>query len=175
MSLQIAVLGMLWDKSSHPYEIKKLMLRYNLDQVVSITDGALYYSFASLVKKGYVSPIEVVHTDNRPDKTMYAITDKGRQGLVDEIYKSFKKSTDLKSLSHVLPFLKHADSDRLAILIEDTIEKLEKRIAFIETHRLLFPEAISQEEIQLLAQYSEEGLRREKTAFQELLKIVKAH
>ncbi len=173
MSLQIAILGMLWEKESHPYEIKKRFQHYNLDTVVTITDGALYYNFDSLLKKGYIEQREVVHSDNRPDKTMYAITQKGRQGLKEEIYNSFKKYTEIRSLYSVIPFIRLVEHDRLAILIEDILKKLYQRVDLIEKNRFEFPELTKLEEIQFLANYSEEGLKNDIEAFRKLLTIVK--
>lgn len=173
MSLQIAILGMLWEREGHPYEIKKRMQQFDLDHVISITDGALYYNFEALVKKEFLQKIEVVHSDNRPDKKMYAITEKGRQGLKDEIYSKFKKSTDIKSLSGSIPFIHLVDRDRLSFLIEDIIEKLQKKLDLIHKHRTLYPELLVREPIIFLADFSEHGARNEKEWFEKLLGIVK--
>ncbi|MCM3781355.1 PadR family transcriptional regulator [Neobacillus mesonae] len=172
MSLQIAILGMLWEHEGHPYDIKKRMQRDELNSVISITDGALYYNFEALLKKGYIEQVEVIHTENRPDKTMYAITEKGKQGLREEIYKSFKKNKDIKSLSSAIAFMHRADSDRLAFLIEDIIQKLRERMDLIERNRLAAPEINDLEEIVFLADYAEKGLRNEIEWFNKLLAVV---
>ncbi|ANS75229.1 hypothetical protein AWM70_11980 [Paenibacillus yonginensis] len=173
MSIQIAILGMLWDEVSHPYEIKKKIQRFDLDSVISISDGTLYYNFESLLKKGYIEEVEVVHSENRPDKTMYAITDKGRQGLKDEIYKNFKKNISVSSLYSSIPYLRLVEKERVVMLIEDIRQKIDQRIEFIERNKQNFPEMLKKPELQLLADYSQNGLENEKIYFERLLEIVK--
>lgn len=173
MSLQISILGMLWKRESHPYEIKKLLQHFDIDKFVSITDGALYYNFDALMKKGYIEQVEVIQSDNRPDKTTYVITDKGREGLKDEIYKSFKKNTDIKSFSSVIPFLHLVDRDRIVYLIEDIIDKLNKRLEYFDENRNKFPELADREELHFMVNYSEQHLRTEIEWFHKLIDLVK--
>ncbi|MCQ6562372.1 PadR family transcriptional regulator [Paenibacillus mendelii] len=128
MSLQIFILGMLCEDYHHPYDIKKMFKRIKLEEVLKISDGTLYYNFDVLLKKQYIEKIEIIRDEHRPDKTTYGITDKGREALQQEIYNSFKRFTDIKSLYAPLTFLKHADKDKISFLLEESIEKLRKKI-----------------------------------------------
>ncbi|MFF2908288.1 PadR family transcriptional regulator [Paenibacillus sp. NPDC057934] len=130
MSLQIFILGMLSEGEHHPYDIKKNLKP--LDNTVSINDGTLYYNFEVLLKKGLIKKLKVVQTDNRPEKTTYGITDKGRLMLEEEIYDVFKNFSDIRSLYSSLLFLDKVDPHKLAYVIEEAIEKLNKKVSLIE-------------------------------------------
>ncbi|WP_068776678.1 PadR family transcriptional regulator [Paenibacillus sp. FJAT-26967] len=128
MSLQVFILGVLCAGNHHPYDIKKMFKRKNIDEIQKINDGTLYYNFDVLLKKGYIEKIEVTRDENRPQKTTYGITDAGRQALEQEIYTKFKNFTDVESLYSAALFIKHADPNKLAFLIEEGIEKLQGKI-----------------------------------------------
>lgn len=55
-------------------------------------------------------------------------TDEGRKALEDEIYASFQKMTNIKSLYASLMFIDKVDKNKLAYLIEENIEKLNKKL-----------------------------------------------
>lgn len=128
MSLQVFILGILSEGNHHPYDIKKMFKRENMEDIHKITDGTLYYNFEALLKKGCIEKVEVTREDNRPEKTTYAITKKGKETLEQEIYGSFKNFKDIKSLYSPTLFLKHADPVKLAFLIEEGIENLKGKI-----------------------------------------------
>lgn len=131
MSLQIFILGLLSEGEHHPYDIKK-MIHKPLDSTISINDGTLYYNFEVLQKKGLITKLKVVQSDNRPEKTTYGITDQGRQVLEEEIYEVFKSFTDIKQLYSSLLFLDRVDLHKLAFILEEAIERVSKRVKLVE-------------------------------------------
>ncbi|MNO19393.1 Transcriptional regulator PadR-like family protein [compost metagenome] len=131
MSLQIFILGILSEGEHHPYDLKKQVLK-PIDNSFPINDGTLYYNFEILNKKGLIRKIKVVQSDNRPEKTTYGITEKGREALVEEIYSIFQNFTNVTSLYSSLLFLDKVDHKKLAYLIEEAIERLNKRKLLIE-------------------------------------------
>ncbi|MFS0840999.1 PadR family transcriptional regulator [Paenibacillus sp. 1P03SA] len=127
MSLQIFILGILCEGNHHPYDIKKMFKKNNIEDVHKINDGTLYYNFDVLLKKGYIEKREVIREDNRPEKTTYGITPKGREFLEQEIYASFRNFTGVESLYSSTLFLQHADKNKLIFLIEEVIDKMRNR------------------------------------------------
>ncbi|MBY9079656.1 PadR family transcriptional regulator [Paenibacillus sp. HN-1] len=123
MTLQIFILGTLSEGEHHPYDIKKMITRA-LDNT-SVSDGALYYHFESLRKKGLIEKVKVEQKENRPEKTTYGITDKGRQALEEEIYETYRSFTNVTSLYSSLLFLDKIDKVKLAYLIEEAIKRRE--------------------------------------------------
>ncbi|MED4072624.1 PadR family transcriptional regulator [Priestia endophytica] len=128
LSLEIFILGILSEGHSHPYEIKKTILKNLSDEEnLKIKDGTLYYRFDTLLKKELIQKVEVVREANRPDKTMYAITDKGREVLKEDIYKSFKNFSNIKTVYSSILFLKHVDLQIVMFLVQEAIEKVKKQ------------------------------------------------
>lgn len=100
-----------------------------MDEVSEINDGKLYYNFDSLLKKGCIEKIEVIREENRPERTVYGITDKGREVLRDKIYESFTNFKGIRSIYSSVIFLKHTDLDKSAFLLEEVVNKLKEKIA----------------------------------------------
>ena len=175
MSLQVFILGLLSEGEHHPYDIKKKVLK-PLDNTVTINDGTLYYQFDVLQKKGYIRKTEVVQSENRPEKTMYSITDEGRKALEEEIYAMFRNFTSIYSLYSSLMFLDKADPRKLAYLIEEAIGRLNKRLELIERND---PEqfdigADKKEAVGLIAEHARSSIQNDAAWLQKLLAYVQS-
>ncbi|KAA2301627.1 PadR family transcriptional regulator, partial [Clostridioides difficile] len=98
-------------------------------------EGTIYYNFEVLLKKGLIDKVETIQSENRPDKTTYGITEKGRIFLEESIYKVFQKFTNVESLYAALVHLDKVDNQKLAYLIMDIIEKLDRKLEYIDLYR----------------------------------------
>lgn len=127
MSLQIYILGVLCEGYHHPYDVKKMLKHNNADDLYKVSDGTLYYNFEALLKKGCIQKIEVSREENRPEKTTYGITPKGREVLEQDIYASFKNFKGMRAIYASTLFQKHADKQKLIYLIEDLIDNLQAK------------------------------------------------
>lgn len=79
-SLALVVLWMLFEGPKHVYRIQKLIEQQGKDRVVNVRSRAsLYQTIERLVRLGLVETRETVRTEGRPDRTVYAITDAGRE------------------------------------------------------------------------------------------------
>lgn len=174
MTLQIFILGKLSQGEHHPYDIKKQVFK-PLDNMITINDGTLYYNFEVLQKKGYIKKIKVTQTDNRPEKTTYGITDKGRKALEDEIYSVFQNYTSINSLYSSLLFLDHVDKQKLAYIIEELIAKLNMKIQHIEsidTSLIQIPEK-AKPPVMLIAEHANHTMKNDLEWLQKLLAFVR--
>ncbi|MGM9922649.1 MAG: PadR family transcriptional regulator [Bacillus sp. (in: firmicutes)] len=127
MSIRLFILGELASEDNYPYMIKKKLLgSLPHENFIELTEGKFYYNFDALQKKGYIQAIKVIHEKNRPDKTLYSITEAGRQALEQEIYDSFKKITNVKDLFIAIHLLKYVDTTKAAIFYEETIQQEKK-------------------------------------------------
>mgnify|MGYP001951678924 CR=1 FL=1 len=92
MPIQIFILHMLSEENNYPYKLKKEFSKISsVDTLGYFTESKLYYHFESLLKQGLIEPVEVIKEERRPDKQMYAITEKGREHLPKKIYALFEK------------------------------------------------------------------------------------
>ncbi len=128
MSLKIFILGILCEGHRHPYDIKKIFKQENLAPEVRITDGTLYYQFEVLTKKKYIEKIMISREENRPERTLYGITELGREALVEMIYKSFRNFKDVGDLYPCILFIHHASRERVTVMLEECIEVVNKKI-----------------------------------------------
>ncbi|MFD0710659.1 PadR family transcriptional regulator [Paenibacillus sp. GCM10027626] len=79
MSIKLAILGLLMEGDSYPYEIVREMKDRQMHKYVKIQYGTFYYAIDQLKKDGYIASVEVISSGSRPDKTIYRITDAGKE------------------------------------------------------------------------------------------------
>jgi len=79
--LALAVLAYLSQRPMHPYELSRT-LRDNGDaRSIKFTHGSLYMVVGQLAKAGFVTEQETSREGQRPERTVYALTEAGRQEL----------------------------------------------------------------------------------------------
>ncbi|UWM74087.1 PadR family transcriptional regulator [Rhizobium sp. WSM4643] len=75
----LAVLGMLMEEPLHPYRMQRLIKERGKDEVINVTQRAsLYQTIQRLEREGLITPQKTVRDDKRPERTVYEITEKGR-------------------------------------------------------------------------------------------------
>jgi DNA-binding PadR family transcriptional regulator len=80
--LALAVLNLLNERSMHPYEMQLLMRERGHDRVIKLKGGSLYSTMERLVAAGLIEPVETSRAGRRPERTVYAITEVGRDELL---------------------------------------------------------------------------------------------
>ncbi len=80
--LALAVLATVVQRPMHRYEMASVMRARGKDRDMDIKWGSLYTVVANLVKNGLLEAIEVTRQGARPERTVYQITDAGRDELV---------------------------------------------------------------------------------------------
>lgn len=81
--LALAVLVTLWQKPMHPYEIAQTLRRQGKDTSTKINYGSLYTVVQSLEKHGFVEVTDVERQGNRPERTVYGLTEAGREEMTE--------------------------------------------------------------------------------------------
>ena len=118
--LALAVLSYLTMKPMHPYELSRT-LRDNGDaRSIKFNHGSLYMVVQQLAKAGFIAEQETSREGQRPERTVYAITDAGRRevrdwlseliGQPDHEYPHFVAALSLVAAlppSEVVPLLQH--------------------------------------------------------------------
>ena len=79
--LALAVLSYLTQRPMHPYELSRT-LRDNGDaRSLKFNHGSLYMVVQQLAKAGFVTEVETTREGQRPERTVYGLTDAGRKEL----------------------------------------------------------------------------------------------
>jgi len=81
--LALAVLAELLLGPLHPYEIGRRLKEHGKDRNIRYNRGSLYMVVDQLTKAGFISAQETVRDTQRPERTVYALTDDGRDELYD--------------------------------------------------------------------------------------------
>ncbi|RDI27698.1 PadR family transcriptional regulator [Lentzea flaviverrucosa] len=81
--LALAVLAHLVMGPMHPYELGKQLKDTGKDRNIKFNRGSLYMVVEQLRKAGFVAEQETVKDTQRPERTIYALTDTGRAELHD--------------------------------------------------------------------------------------------
>lgn len=128
MSLQIYILGKLMEESSYPYKLKKSLSEpLPISEMANLTESKLYYHFESLLKKGLIEEKEIIQEENRPDKHVFAITEKGRLELPKMIYKMFEKAQSPTDMLVGISTLQYVEVTRVISILEKKIAQIEQK------------------------------------------------
>ena len=82
----LVVLGLLSDNPRYGYEIK-MIIDNVMSHIVDISSGSLYYGLKKLENNGFVRETGTERVGNRPERSVYEITDEGRRMLKRELPK----------------------------------------------------------------------------------------
>ena len=81
--LALAVLAVVLERPVHPYEMASVLRSRGKDQDMPIKWGSLYTVVGNLEKHGLIEVVGNERTGGRPERTVYRITDAGREELTD--------------------------------------------------------------------------------------------
>jgi DNA-binding PadR family transcriptional regulator len=81
--LALAVLAVVRERPVHPYEMASVLRARGKDQDMPIKWGSLYTVVGNLEKHGLIEVAGSERSGARPERTVYRITDAGREELAD--------------------------------------------------------------------------------------------
>src|ERR1700743_2202326 len=79
--LALAVLSSLTQQPMHPYELGRTLREHGDDRSIKFNHGSLYMVIGQLAKAGFIAEQETNRAGQRPERTVYALTDAGRHEL----------------------------------------------------------------------------------------------
>jgi DNA-binding PadR family transcriptional regulator len=145
--LILTILALLAEKPRHPYEIQRLIRERKKDFARS-TQRTLYHAIDRLAKAGLILPAETSREGNRPERTVYQITDDGRHSFVQWLGELLAQPLPEYPLFTVaMSFLAYLPMETALQALQARIIELEAELAGIEArlqglslHRLLLLE-----------------------------------
>lgn len=82
--LALAVLALLYEAPMHPYRMQQLIKDRGKDTVVNVGQRSqLYKTIDRLLREGLIAVAEIERDSARPERTVYTITEGGRQATVE--------------------------------------------------------------------------------------------
>lgn len=130
----LTILSLLNEKPMHPYEMRRVVRHRGKDEYLDLKPGSLYRTIDQLVRAGLVEPAERTREGRFPERTVYRITERGRDELEEwlrEVLSTLQK--DLPQMVAALSHVPHLEpGDALAQLEKRTV-RLEMAIAAMDT------------------------------------------
>ncbi len=115
----LAILSLLWRQPMHPYEMRHRIRVQEIDRVMKVTHGTLYSTVDRLAASGLIQPVETSREGRRPERTVYEITDLGRDQLLDALRTHLMRTTpDYPGLATALTFASLLDPEEVADLLQ---------------------------------------------------------
>lgn len=112
--LTLMVLVLLAEAPMHPYEMQRVMQARGKDTVVRVQRGSLYPAVERLAAAGLIEPVETEREGRRPERTVYRITEDGRETaemwLTTMVREVRNEYTEFPAALSFLPLLSAADA-----------------------------------------------------------------
>jgi DNA-binding PadR family transcriptional regulator len=80
--LALAVMSYLSQQPMHPYELGRTLREHGDARSIKFNHGSLYMVVGQLAKAGYITELETSREGQRPERTIYALTDEGRAEFI---------------------------------------------------------------------------------------------
>ncbi len=133
-ALALSILELLAEEPMHPYEMATRMRIRHHDEFIRLNFGTLYHTVEVLERNGWIVPLEREKEGRRPERTVYQLTDEGREVLtrtVGEIIRSPQK--EYPQFAAGLMFMHHLTAHDAAAQLKERAETLDRIIDKFET------------------------------------------
>ncbi|MDQ6907609.1 MAG: PadR family transcriptional regulator, partial [Chloroflexota bacterium] len=127
--LALAVLALLAERPTHPYEMDFLMRARGLEHSIKLNRGSLYTVVETLQRDGLIVPQETQREGRRPERTVYALTEAGRAkfgGWHRELMST--PATEYTQFAAALCFIAHFPPPETIALLEERARRLDDEI-----------------------------------------------
>jgi DNA-binding PadR family transcriptional regulator len=135
MSTRLVILGFLRGQPLYGYEIKR-MIEQIMGDWTNIAFGSIYFALKKLAKEGFVEKIGTEQEGSRPSRTVYQITDAGREEflrLLREVWDSVERQTFAFDIG--LSFMSALPIEEVKGYLRKRAKHLEHVIQFLEGHQ----------------------------------------
>src|SRR5487761_360134 len=132
----LSVLSLLNERSMHPYEMRSLMRGRRHDRAFRIRESSVYDTVARLAERGFIEPVEVNREGKRPERTVYAITESGRDELLVWLWDlATEPSGEYPAFAAPLMFIYSLGKDRAIAALQQRAARLEAEISSADAFR----------------------------------------
>ena len=139
--LALAVMNLLMEHPMHPYEMKSKMKERGHDQVIKLKGGSIYDTVERLERGGFIQAQETSREGRRPERTVYAITETGREEIVDWLGELLGRPiNEYPQFGAALAFFAALDKDEVVRLLKLRTALLDGQIAGAEKQLKTFME-----------------------------------
>jgi DNA-binding PadR family transcriptional regulator len=132
----LSVLSLLNERAMHPYEMRTMMRERRHDRAFRIRESSVYDTVARLAERGFIEPVEVNREGRRPERTVYAITEAGRDELLVWLWDlASEPSAEYPAFAAPLMFIYSLGKDRAIAALQQRTARLEADISSSDAFR----------------------------------------
>jgi len=116
--LALSVLELLDERPMHPYELAATMRERHHDEFIRLNFGTLYHTVEVLERNGMIVAGEREKEGRRPERTIYQLTEPGRELLVKVVSDIIARPTrEYINFAAGLMFMHHLEASQAARLL----------------------------------------------------------
>jgi len=124
--LALAVMALLYERPMHPYEMVTLMRERGKHESVRLRYSSLYSVVSALEREGLILPKETVREGKRPERTIYEITDAGREEFLTWLRELLREPVkEYTQFAAGLSYLPGLPPEEAMALLEERVGRLE--------------------------------------------------
>ena len=132
--LALSVLELLDEEPMHPYEMATRMRIRHHDEFIRLNFGTLYHTVEVLERNGWIVPLEREKEGRRPERTIYQLTDSGREVLVRTLGELLRRpNKEYPQFAAGLMFMHHLSAATAASHLDERAASLDRIIDKFET------------------------------------------
>jgi DNA-binding PadR family transcriptional regulator len=110
----------------HPYEMQRLIRQRHKDEFLDLKRGSLYHAIGRLERAGLIDPVETSREGRRPERTVYRLTEKGEQAVLDWLRELLARPIrEPSQFLAALSFCSHLTPDDVLDQLTDRVGRLE--------------------------------------------------
>jgi len=134
--LVLAILGLLLERPMHPYHMLAELRRRSENQAAAITRGSLYDIVDALTAAEWITAQGRQRDGNRPERTVYAVTETGRHELIRRLDAQIRRPRrEFPQFLGAVSYLGALGPDGAIDALNERMERLRERTE-ADQHRL---------------------------------------
>ena len=132
--LWIVVLSLACEEPMHPYRMQLLIKQRGKDHVANVAQrNSVYQTIEALVRAGLIRVRETAQHENRPERTIYEATERGREVLLEWLRAALSTpAREYPSFPAALSTMDPRLKPELRSLLEARLEALQARLPELE-------------------------------------------
>ena len=132
--LKLILMGLLIKGDNHGYNLRK-MIEKDLSNLINVDNTSIYYTLNKMEKEGLVT-FKIVSDTKRPQKNLYALTDKGRKEFRELLLSNMSDNRrPLLNIDISLYFIDMLDKQEAIEKLTERSRELRKLIFFMKAQQ----------------------------------------
>ena len=134
-NIRLVLLGLLSRHPMHGYELKHI-IEDHMGDWTDIKIGSIYFSLSKLAEEGSIEVAEETREGNRPSKTIYRITEKGKKDYFNMLHKLWAADNKTYySLDIGLFFMTSLPKEDIKKYLLQRMDNMERVLNYLTQHK----------------------------------------